>query len=242
MGSAWLGELLGTFFLIVFGCGVVANTLLSRSKGENGGWLSIVTGWAMAVMIGVFVAQSAGSMQADINPAVTLAKYILCVYDNLPQVLCLMLSQLLGAFLGAIVVWLIYLPHWKETTDPTKKLAVFSTAPAIRQTGANFLTETLCTIILVMGIWAIFGEATMGSPVNGLGPYLVGMLVWGIGLSFGGPTGYAINPARDLGPRLAHAILPIAGKGNSDWEYAWVPVLAPFLGAMLGAIFVALVF
>lgn len=234
--SSFTGEFLGTLFLIVFGGGVVANTLLAKSKGENAGWLTITTGWAMAVIMGVFVAQSAGSAQADLNPAVTFAKLILGnIYTPL-QALEQMAAQLLGAFSGAIVVYLAYLPHWKETTDAGKKLAVFSTSPAINCWSANLLAEIIGTIVLVMGVGAIFGSATSGSPVTGLGPYLVGMLVWGIGLSLGGPTGYAINPARDLGPRIAHFVLPIAGKGSSNWSYAAIPVIGPMIGGGLGAL------
>jgi glycerol uptake facilitator protein len=185
-------------------------------------------------VIGVFVAQSAGSPNADINPAVSFAKYWIHQY-SFHQTFLFMLSQLSGAFFGAIVVWLAYFPHWRETESADKKLMVFSTKPAIRIYPYNLLTEMIATMVLVLGIGAIFGKATMTAPASGLGPFLVGVLVWGIGLSLGGPTGYAINPARDLGPRIAHAILPIPGKGSSDWRYAWVPVLGPLLGGMIAA-------
>ncbi len=235
MEAAYYGEFLGTLTLIVFGDGVVASTLLKRSKGEFGGWLAIATGWFIAVVMGVFVAQSAGSINADINPALTLAKYYLQQY-SLETTLWFMGAQVAGAFLGAIIVWLAYLPHWSITEDADLKRMVFCTAPAIRNYPCNLLSEIIGTMVLIVGVAALFGKATMSGPASGLGPYLVGVLVWGIGLSLGGPTGYAINPARDFGPRLAHAILPIKDKQGSDWHYAWVPVLGPFLGGLLGAV------
>jgi glycerol uptake facilitator protein len=235
MYSNLLGELLGTMFLIILGDGVVANVLLARSKGENSGWIVITTGWAMAVMVGVFVAQSAGAPLADINPAVTIGRMVFGVY-TVTQMLATMAAEVVGAFLGAIIVWLAYFKHWEPTEDPGLKLAVFSTGPAIRNTVWNFITEMIGTIVLLMGIGAIFSGATApDGPAAGLGPYLVGALVWGIGLSLGGPTGYAINPARDLGPRIAHQILPIPGKGGSDWGYGWIPVVAPLVGGVIGA-------
>ncbi len=231
----FMGELLGTMVLIILGDGVVANVLLAKSKGENSGWIVITAGWAFAVMAGVFVAISAGAPQADLNPAVTIGKTVMGTY-NVSQMVSTMLAQLIGAFLGAVLVWLTYLPHWAETRDPGLKLAVFSTGPAIRNTTTNLISEVIGTVVLVFGVGAIFSGATGGSPASGLGPFLVGMLVWGIGLSLGGPTGYAINPARDLGPRIAHAILPIAGKGTSDWDYSWIPVVGPLIGGIIGAI------
>lgn len=231
-----VGELLGTMFLIILGDGVVANVLLRKSKGENSGWIVITTGWAMAVMVGVFVAISAGAPQADINPAVTAGKWlILGVYDAGTAIVT-MLAQIVGAFLGAVIVWLTYYRHWAETADPGLKLAVFSTGPAIRDTVWNSITEIIGTIVLLFGVGAIFSGATAGAPASGLGPFLVGALVWGIGLSLGGPTGYAINPARDLGPRIAHQILPIPGKGSSDWGYGWIPVVMPLIGGVIGAL------
>ncbi len=237
----FLGEFLGTLALIVLGCGVVANVLLTQSKGQNSGWMVIATGWFVAVVIGVFVAQSAGSINADINPAVSLAKFILRMY-SFDRMIMMMTAQILGAFFGAIIVWLAYLPHWQVTENAKLKLLVFSTEPAIRHYPSNLLCEIIATMVLVLGVGAIFGKATYSHPVMGLGPYLVGVLVWGIGLSLGGPTGYAINPARDLGPRLAHAILPISGKGSSDWCYAWVPVLGPLLGGAVAALIWQVVF
>jgi len=233
---SFIGELFGTMFLILFGCGVVANVLLTDSKGQNAGWLSIATGWGFAVVIGIFVAQSAGSPNADINPAVTFAKYLLGDFYTCRQVLIAISAQMIGAFLGAVIVWLAYLPHWEKTKNPSYKLAIYSTTPAIRHFPSNLLCEIIGTTVLIIGIAAIFGHATKGNPATGLGPYLVGVLVWAIGLSLGGQTGYAINPARDLGPRIAHAVLPIAGKGSSDWRYAWVPIVGPLIGASIGAI------
>ncbi|MCL5260688.1 MAG: aquaporin family protein [Gammaproteobacteria bacterium] len=233
MHNFFIGEILGTMTLVVFGCGVVANCLLKESKGQNGGWIVITAGWCFGVVFGVFVAQAAGSMQADLNPAVTLAKYFLRIYSCFTEVMFRILAELVGAFIGAVIVWLAYLSHWKVTDDQNLKLAVFATGPAIKKPMANLITETIGTFILVFGIGALASNQSI-SP--GLIPYLVGMLVWGIGLSLGGPTGYAINPARDFGPRLAHEVLPIAGKGSSNWQYAWVPIVGPILGAVFGAI------
>jgi glycerol uptake facilitator protein len=242
MPSNLLGEFLGTMFLIILGDGVVANVVLAKNKGHASGWIVITTGWAMAVMVGVFVAISAGAPQADINPAVTIGKWlILGVYTPVEAILT-MIAEVAGAFVGAIIVWLAYLNHWAPTPDPGSKLAVFSTGPAIPNTVNNFITELIGTMVLLIGVGAIFTGATGGSPAAGLGPYLVGALVWGIGLSLGGPTGYAINPARDLGPRIAHQILPIPGKGSSDWGYGWIPVVAPLVGGVRGALVWNLVF
>ncbi|MAU01680.1 MAG: aquaporin [Anaerolineaceae bacterium] len=237
-----LGEFLGTMFLIILGDGVVANVLLSKSKGENSGWIVITTGWAMAVMVGVFVSISAGAPQADINPAVTIGKWLMLDTYTAGEAIVTMLIQTAGAFVGGVIVWLAYYRHWAETSDAGLKLAVFSTGPAIRDTTWNIVTEIIGTMVLLIGVGAIFSDATGGSPASGLGPYLVGALVWGIGLSLGGPTGYAINPARDLGPRIAHFLLPIAGKGDSDWGYGWIPVVAPLIGGVLGGLVWSLVF
>lgn len=239
--SNLLGEFLGTMMLIILGDGVVANVVLAKNKGQGGGWIVITAGWAMAVLVGVSTAISAGSSQADINPAVTLAKTIMGTY-GFGQAIVTMVVQIAGAFVGAVIVWLAYLNHWEPTADPGLKLAVFSTGPAIRNTVNNLITEIIGTFVLVAGVGAIFSGAWGGSPASNLGPYLVAMLVWGIGLSLGGPTGYAINPARDLGPRIAHAVLPIPGKGGSDWAYGWIPVVGPFIGGALGAFFWMAVF
>jgi glycerol uptake facilitator protein len=225
------GEFFGTMVLIIFGSGVVANCLLKKSKAEGSGWIVITAGWAFGVIMGVFSAIATGAPQADLNPAVTLAKMMLGVY-TLPHAIMTMLAELLGGIAGAAVVWLAFLPHWEITEDRGAKLAVFCTAPAIRSTPSNLLCEIIGTIMLIVPIFAIFSKA-VGGIAPGFGPYLVGILVWAIGLSLGGPTGYAINPARDLGPRIAHAILPIAGKGDSDWGYSWIPVVGPFVGGAL---------
>ncbi len=228
------GEFMGTMVLIVFGAGVCANMSLTKSKGNGGGWICIAVGWGFAVTLGVFTSTTLGAPQGDLNPAVTLAKTMAGIY-TVPQFLATSAAQLVGAMLGATIVWLAYLPHWEETRDPATKLGVFATGPAIRNPMANFLCETIATFFLMFIIWMIFSKP-IGALVPGYGPYIVGVLIWALGLSLGGPTGYAMNPARDLGPRLAHAILPIAGKGGSDWGYAWVPIVGPLCGGALAYI------
>ena len=235
MHSAWFGEFMGTLVLILLGEGVNAGVLLKRSKAEGSGWMVITTGWGLAVMCGVFTAIACGSPQANLNPAVTLG--VAVTTGNFSYFLPFLVAQVLGAITGATLVWIHYLPHWSETPDPGAKLAVFSTGPAIRRYPANFVSEMIGTFVLVLVASAIFTK-TVGVPVAGLGPFLVGGLVWAIGLCLGGTTGYAINPARDLGPRIAHAILPIAGKGASDWSYAPIPVLGPLLGGALAGLLV----
>src|SRR5689334_23840857 len=232
-----VGEILGTMILILLGDGVVAGVLLNKSKAQNAGWIVITAGWAFAVMCGVFVAAATGSPQADLNPAVTIAKIVVggtTVSDGILRIV----GEFIGAFIGAVLVWLMYMPHWAETPDQGLKLAVYSTGPAIRNTVTNLISEIIGTFVLLFVIFAIFSKvgATAGTPAAGLGPWLVAALVWGIGLSLGGPTGYAINPARDLGPRIAHAILPIPGKGDSNWGYAYVPVVGPLVGAALAGL------
>jgi len=226
------GEFFGTMVLCVFGCGVVACCILKESKGYGGGWIAITAGWGFAVMLGVFAATSLGAPQGDLNPAVTLFKMFLGIY-TVPQAIATMLAEIAGGIVGGVIVWLAYLPHWAATEDKPTKLGVFCTAPAIRNIPANFLCELIATTFLCVGIFTIFSKGVLGTGSFGVGvgPYLVGMLIWALGLSLGGPTGYAMSPSRDLGPRIAHAILPIAGKGDSDWGYAWVPVVAPMLGA-----------
>lgn len=232
MGSVFWGELLGNATLILLGNGVVACVLLNKSKGQNGGWIVITAGWAFAVMCGVFVAAATGSPAAYLNPAVAVG---LAVdhggWAKLPTAIA---GDFVGAFIGASLVWLHFLPHWRETEDKGLKLACFCTGPAIRNIAANMISEIIGTFVLVFVVGAIFSKtASPNGVAGGLGPYLVGCLVWGIGLSLGGTTGYAINPARDLGPRIAHAVLPIAGKGDADWSYAAIPVVGPLIGAAL---------
>ena len=229
--SIFGAEVIGTAILILLGNGVVACVLLNLSKGQNSGWIVITFGWGMAVMAGAFaVGQFSG---AHLNPAVTVGFWITGDIDagDVPEYFA---GEFVGAFIGATLVWLAYLDHWRETEDPGLKLACFSTAPAIRNPVSNIITEIIGTFMLVFGILAFF--ANEATAATGLGALLVGLLVLGIGLSLGGPTGYAINPARDLGPRIMHAILPIAGKGSSDWSYAWIPVVAPLIGGALGAL------
>jgi glycerol uptake facilitator protein len=231
-----LGEFLGTAILILLGDGVVAGVLLKGSKGENAGWLAITAGWAFAVVAGVFTALACGSPDAHLNPAVTLGFAV--ISGDFSKVIGYSLAQLAGAFVGAVAVWVHYGPHWARTSDPDFKLGTFCTIPAIRHPISNVASEVIATFVLVLVAAAIFSSRVAANgPAAGLGPYLVGSLVWGIGLSLGGTTGYAINPARDLGPRLAHAVLPIPGKRDSDWSYAPIPAIAPLIGgALAGAL------
>jgi len=231
MTSPFLGEFLGTMVLVLLGNGVVAGVVLKRSKAEASGWMVITAGWAFAVMAGVFTAIACGSNDAHLNPAVTLGFAVRA--GNFSKVAPYIGAQLLGAVVGATLVWLHYLPHWKETPDARGKLACFCTAPAIRSAIPNLISEIVGTFVLVFVVGAIFSKSVAGAGPGSLGPYLVGSLVWGIGLSLGGTTGYAINPARDLGPRVAHAILPVAEKGGSDWSYAPIPVIGPLVGGAL---------
>jgi glycerol uptake facilitator protein len=226
--SPFLGEFLGTMILILLGDGVVASVLLKRSKAENAGWVAITAGWAFAVTFGVFVSVACGGRDAFLNPAFTLGAAI--ASGDYSKLALYIPAQFLGATCGAILVWLQYLPHWEETADANFKLGVFCTAPAIRNTVANLISEIIGTFVLVFVAVAMSAKA-IGAMAPGIGPYLVGILVWSIGLSLGGSTGYAINPARDLGPRVAHAILPIPGKRDADWSYAPIPVIGPLIGA-----------
>lgn len=227
--NAYLAEFLGTAILILFGGGVCANVNLKRSAGQESDWIVIAAGWGLAVTMGVYaVGQFSG---AHLNPAVTIALAVEGGF-SWAKVPGYIVCQMLGGIVGAALVWLMYLPHWKVTTDQGAKLGVFSTAPAIKNYFANFLSEIIGTAILSLGILFI----GVNKIADGLNPLIVGSLIIAIGLSLGGPTGYAINPARDLGPRIAHAILPIAGKGGSNWWYAIVPVLGPIAGGMLGAV------
>jgi len=227
--SPFLGEVIGTMLLILLGDGVVANVLLGKTKGNNSGWIVITTAWAMAVFVGAYV--SAPVSGAHLNPAVTLGVAINS--NDFSLLLPYWAAQMIGAFIGATLVFLHYYPHWAETKDPGLKLAVFSTGPAIRSTVWNLVSEIIGTFVLMFGILAIKGAKTdMGS----LQIIVVAFLVWVIGLALGGTTGYAINPARDLGPRIAHAVLPIPGKGSSDWGYSWIPVVGPLVGAAIAAL------
>jgi glycerol uptake facilitator protein len=227
--SPFLGEVIGTMLLILLGDGVVANVLLSKTKGNNSGWIVITTAWAMAVFVGAYV--SAPVSGAHLNPAVTLGVAINS--GDFSLLLPYWAAQMIGAFIGATLVFLQYYPHWAETKDPGLKLAVFSTGPAIRSTVWNLVSEIIGTFVLMFGILAIKAAKTdMGS----IQIIVVAFLVWVIGLALGGSTGYAINPARDLGPRIAHAVLPIPGKGSSDWGYSWIPVVGPLVGAAIAAL------
>jgi glycerol uptake facilitator protein len=232
----FLGEVVGTAVLILFGDGVVAGVLLRRSKAENAGWIVITFAWAMGVLFGILASVSVSGGLAHLNPAVTLGLAAIgpdkfgFTWGDVPLLIA---GEFLGAMIGATLVWLAYLPHWPITEDTGLKLAVFSTGPAIRSFGANLVTEIIGTFLLVFGVVAV---GVYGANVSDFGFLFVAFLVLGIGLSLGGPTGYAINPARDLGPRIMHAILPIAGKGASDWEYAWIPVVGPVIGGIIGAV------
>lgn len=225
--TAFLGELTGTALLIILGNGVVANVVLNKTKGNNSGWIVIAFGWAIGVFVGVFV--SAESSGAHLNPAVTIA---FAVLGKLPWnvVATYILAQMVGAMLGATIVWLSYREHFNETHDAALQLAVFSTGPQIRNSLQNLISEIIGTLVLVLGVLHIAAPASSLGAVNALP---VALLVLGIGLSLGGPTGYAINPARDLGPRIMHFLLPIKGKGSSDWAYSWIPIIGPIIGGLL---------
>lgn len=232
----FLGEFIGTAVLILLGDGVVAGVLLSRTKAQNAGWMVVTTAWAFGVMAGILTAKAAGA-PGYINPVGPIAGLVTGVLDA-QRVPALIAGEFLGAFVGAVLVWLHYLPHWAATTDPGLKLGVFCTIPAIRDPAANLLSEALGTFVLIF-VGAAIVEKQLGTQL--LVP-MGGTLVWAIGLSLGATTGYAINPARDLAPRLAHALLPIPGKGPSDWGYAWIPVVGPVLGGIVGALLAKAVF
>ena len=238
----YLAEFIGTAILTLLGCGVVAGVSLARSKALNGGWIVVTLGWGMAVAMAVYVVGTTSG--AHINPAVTLGLASIGDFEwaLVPGYIA---AQVAGGFVGAVLVYLVYLPHWEHTEDQATKLGVFSTAPAVRKPLLNMVTEIIGTALLLLGILGIGANADAVSSdggvqlsdlfANGLAPLMVGLLVLAIGLSLGGPTGYAINPARDLGPRIAHALLPIAGKGPSDWGYSWVPIVGPLVGGVIGA-------
>lgn len=239
MHGPFLGEFMGTLVLILLGDGVVANVLLKKSKGENSGWIVITSGWGLAVIAGIFTSMAFGNPDPHINPAITLT--VALITGNWANLAPFWIAQILGAFAGASLVWIAYLPHWKVTPDAGAKLAVFCTTPAIRNLPANLLTEIIATTCLVVVGFSFGSKAVSSSALPvGLGPGLWGALVWAIGLSLGGPTGYAMNPARDFGPRLAHAILPIGGKENSDWAYAPVPIMGPLIAGAIGAAIIKL--
>jgi glycerol uptake facilitator protein len=227
--SPYLAEFFGTLLLILLGGGVNAAVSLRKSKSENGGWLMIAIGWGLAVMLAIYAVGSISG--AHLNPAVTIALAINGSFAS-SLVVGYIVAQFIGAIVGATLVWLHYLPHWKETVDPAAKLGVFCNAPAIRNTFTNLVSEIIATMVLIMALLFIGANEF----TKGLNPIVVGLLIISIGLSLGGTTGFAINPARDLGPRIAHFVLPIHGKGKSDWSYAWIPVIGPVIGGILGAL------
>lgn len=235
--TEFTSELIGTMLLILLGNGVVANVVLKGTKGNNGGWMVITTGWALAVFVGVVFATPYSG--AHLNPAVTLGLAIAGKFAW-SKVGLFILAQILGAIIGSIIMWLVYRDHFNTTEDPDTQLAVFSTAPAIKNATFNLLSEIVGTFVLVFVIF-YFTKAEITdqeTPIGlgSLGAIPVAFLVWSIGLSLGGTTGYAINPARDLGPRIAHALLPIKKKGSSNWKYAWIPIVGPFIGAAIAAL------
>jgi glycerol uptake facilitator protein len=235
MHSMWLGEFLGTFVLILFGNGVNASVSLRKTYAEGAGWMVIATGWAIAVLCGVLTAQAFGSSGANLNPAITFSNAV--ISGDFSQLARFWSAQLLGAMAGATMTWLFFYPHWGETEGHGAKLGVFCTAPAIPHLPSNLLGEVVGTFMLVLVAGAIGSHGVSATgPAPGLGPWLVASLVWGIGLSLGSTTGYAINPARDFGPRLMHFLLPIAGKGPSNWRYAWVPIVGDLTGAALAGL------
>lgn len=237
MSTAFMGELLGTMTLILFGNTVNAGVILKDTYAHDSGWIVITTGWGLAVIFGVTVALVVGS-NAHINPAVTVG--VATATGEWAHVGTYIAGQMLGAMLGAVLVWVHYYPHWARTDDPAGKRACFCTSPAIPNVPANMISEIIGTFMLVLVATAIFSDnLSPGGPPPGVGPFLVGLLVWCIGLGIGGTTGYAINPARDLGPRIVHAVLPISGKGDSGWDYAAIPVAGPVIGAVLAGLVVS---
>lgn len=237
--SDWLGEFMGTFILILLGNGVNASVSLRKTYAENAGWMVVTTGWGLAVLCGVLTAQAFGSAGAHLNPAITFSSAVMT--GNFSHLASFWSAQLLGAMAGATLVWLFFYPHWAATPESATKLGVFCTNAAIPHLPSNLLGEITGTFVLVLVAGAIFSHGVAAAangtgPAVGLGPWLVGSLVWGIGLSLGSTTGYAINPARDFGPRLVHFLMPIAGKGGSNWRYAWVPIVGDLTGAALAGL------
>ncbi len=228
--SEFLAELIGTMILVIFGGGVVGGVVLKKSKAEGAGWIVVSIGWGLAVAMGVYAVGNVS--EAHINPAVTIG---FAAIGEFPwaKVPMYITAQMVGAFIGAVIVFFQYLPHWKETEDTGAKLSVFSTDPAVKSIPSNLVSEVIGTFVLVMGLLFIGANQF----TEGLNPAIVGLLIVAIGMSLGGTTGYAINPARDLGPRIAHALLPIIGKGDSNWRYAWIPVIGPIIGGVYGAVF-----
>lgn len=235
MHSVWFGEFMGTLVLVLLGTGVNAGVTLRKSYAADAGWMAVTTGWALAVMCGVLVAQAFGSPGAYLNPAITLASAV--ASGDYTQLASYWSAQMLGAMAGASLMALHYAPHWALTPDADAKRGVFCTGGAVRNPLANFTSEVIATMMLVIVASAISSRGVSSTgPAPALGQWLVGCLVWGIGLSLGGTTGYAINPARDLGPRLMHALLPIPGKGGSQWSYAPIPILGPLTGGVLAGL------
>jgi glycerol uptake facilitator protein len=242
MNNAFIAELIGTMLLVIFGDGVIANVLLNKTKGQNSGWIVISTGWATAIAVAVYA--SAPISGAHLNPAVTIG---LAAIGKFPwaKVLPYIVAQMIGAFIGAVIVWISYRRHFEATEDQKIKLAVFCTGPAIRDYPANLVTEIVVGFTLVFGLLSMLAFGNSGQPAGlgeAIGPFVVALLYYGIGLSLGGPTGFAANPARDLGPRIAHAVLPIPQKGGSDWSYSWIPVVGPTIGGLIGAFLYAATF
>ncbi len=234
-----MGEFVGTALLVLIGDSVVANNCLARTKGNNAGWLAMCAGWGLAVFVGVYCVAAASG--AHLNPAVTIGLWWAGVFE-VSQVMSYIIAQMLGAFVGALLMWLVYLPHWDKTLDGPTKLGVFCNAPAIRAPLSNFLTEMIATGILIFGILSLKDAqlnmddgSVVKMSLGAVGVLPVALLVFAIGLCLGGSTGYAINPARDLSPRIAHAFLPIPNKGSSDWGYAWIPVFGPLAGGLIAA-------
>jgi len=235
--AAIAGEFMGTAVLILLGEGVVGAAVLAKTKAANAGWLAITVGWGLAVFLGIVVAAALGDTDGHLNPAFTIASVVMSGHAE--RLWTYIPAQLAGAFTGAVLGWALFFPHWQSTTNADDKLAVFCTTPAIRHPISNFLAEVIGTFVLVMGATALASKRiSPAGTAPAMGPLLVGGLVWSIGLSLGATTGYAINPARDLAPRLAHMLLPIPNKRDSDWGYAWIPVLGPICGALLAALFV----
>jgi glycerol uptake facilitator protein len=233
--SAWLGEFMGTFILILLGNGVNASVNLRKTYAEGAGWMVVTTGWAIAVLCGVLTAQAFGSSGANLNPAITFSNAVMT--GDFSQLQSFWSAQVLGAMAGAMLTWLFFYPHWAVTPDQGVKLGIFCTGPAIAHLPSNLLSEVTGTFVLVVVAGAIGSHGVSATgPAPALGPWLVASLVWGIGLSLGSTTGYAINPARDFGPRLMHFLLPIAGKGSSNWDYAWVPIVGDLTGAALAGL------